>query len=275
MRKELIETTKQKWSLVEIGIFVILFLFWILVNFTSLNTDINKQIWAASYQVLALVGGFLGLFYSMLWGGTRSYIGRGVLLLSIGLLLQNFGQSIYSYFIFYQHIDIPYPSIGDLGFFGSVIMYIFAIYQFAKASGVNLHSRYFKNKLSIFILPIILIFISYTFFLKGYDFSSSTTLQTFLDFGYPIGEAIYVSIAVTVLIFCQKLLGGIMRKPIIFLILAFIFQYISDFTFLFQSSNGTWKAGGLNDLMYATSYALMTIGLVFIGKTYFKIRENN
>lgn len=275
MHKELIETAKQKWSIVEIIIFTTLIFFWFLINFGYLNSGINKQIWAASYQILALIGGVLGIFYSKLWGGTKSYIGRGILLLSIGLLLQCFGQSVYSYFIFYKHIDIPYPSIGDIGFFGSVVMYIWAIAQFAKASGVSLHSKYFKNKITVFIFPLILLVASYLFFLKGYIFEGTSPLKIFLDFGYPLGEAIYVSIALVALLFCRQLLGGLMKKPIMFLIIAFIFQYISDFTFLFQSNHGTWRAGGINDLMYSISYLIMTIGVVYIGKTFFKIKEGN
>lgn len=273
MDKKIIETAKQKWRIASIGIFVVLLFFWLRINFGSLGGNINRQIWAASYQVLALIGGFLGLFYSTLWGGTKSYIGRGILLLSIGLLFQSFGQSVYSYFIFYQHVEVPYPSIGDIGFFGSVIMYIWAITQFAKASGVSIKSKYFKHKTAIFLLPVILLVVSYIFFLKGYEFDTSNILKIILDFGYPFGEAIYVSIALVALIFCRNLLGGIMKKPLFFLLIAFIFQYISDFMFLYQSNNGTWSAGGIDDLMYATSYLLMTIGVVNIGKVFLKIRD--
>ena len=34
--------------------------------------------------------------------------------------------------------------------------------------------------------------------------------------------------------------------PFVFLIVALIFQYISDFTFLYQANAGTWYVGGLN-----------------------------
>ena len=264
---------KRDWSTSIIFLFLVLFVFWLLINFGVLSTDANHQLWAAFYQSIALVGGIVGLFYSRLWGGAKSYIGGGILLLSMGLLLQCLGQSVYSYYIFYQHIAVPYPSLGDVGFFGSVIMYIGAAWQFARASGVSLKSKYFKSKIAVFILPLILLVVSFFVFLKGYVFDWTHPLKIFLDFGYPFAEAIYVSIALVTLFFCQQLLGGVMKRPITFLLLAFIFQYISDFVFLYQSNAGTWQVGGLNDLMYSISYLFMSLGVIYIGKTYLKINE--
>ncbi len=264
---------KKNWGILGILIFFNLFFYWLLINYGSLSSDDNRQIWAAVYQCLAFFGGFLGIFYSRIWGGHRSYIGRAVLILSIGLLLQCFGQSVYSYFIFYQHIDVPYPSLGDVGFFGSVIAYIVAAAQFAKASGVSLRSKYFENKYGVFLIPLLMLVVTYFVFLANYEFDWTNSTKIFLDFGYPFAEAIYVSIALLALIFCRNLLGGIMKGPIMFLLFAFIFQYFSDFMFLYQSNAGVWSAGGLNDLLYSISYLLMTLGIIYIGQTYVKIKN--
>ena len=269
---EAFQVVKQKWAILLLIIFLVLFGFWCDINFGALASDANNQIWAASYQILAFIGGIVGIFYSRLWGGYKSYVGRGVLFLAIGLLFQCFGQSVYSYFIFYQHITIPYPSLGDVGFFGSVIMYIGATTQIARACGVTLKAS-FSKKINIFILPVILLVISYFIFLKGYVFDWSNPVKIFLDFGYPLGEAIYVSIALMAILLSRQLLGGIMKKPLMFMIVAFLFQYASDFTFLYQSNNGTWRAGGVNDLMYSISYLLMSLSIVYMGKTFFRIQE--
>ena len=64
-----------------------------------------------------------------------------------------------------------------------------------------------------------------------------------------------------------------MKKPILFLIFALIFQFISDFTFLYQSNQGSWYVGGLNDYMYLLSYFLMTIALINIGGVFQTLNE--
>jgi hypothetical protein len=95
-----------------------------------------------------------------------------------------------------------------------------------------------------------------------------------LDFGYPLGQAIYVSIAMLTLIISRKALGGIMREPMAFLLIALVVQYLSDFMFLYQVSNEQWYVGGLNDYMYLISYFLMTLGLIQLGATFQKIDES-
>src|SRR3989344_2953142 len=82
------------------------------------------QIWAASYQLIAWFGAICGFYFSGLWGGWKSLVGRANLAFAIGLLAQSFGQSVFSYF-FYMGIDTPYPSIADIGFFGSIPFYIY------------------------------------------------------------------------------------------------------------------------------------------------------
>ncbi len=86
-----------------------------------------------------------------------------------------------------------------------------------------------------------------------------------LDFGYPLGQAIYVSLAILVAFLSRSTLGGVMRMPTLCLLYALVFQYFCDFTFLYQVQHGTWYVGGINDYMYFASYFFMTISLGFIG----------
>ena len=115
---------------------------------------------------------------------------------------------------------------------------------------------------------------SYSFFLRDYQFDWSNKLKVFLDFGYPFGQAIYVSIAIMALILCKNVLGGIMKKPLTFMLLALVVQYFCDFMFLYQANAGTWYVGGVNDYMYFVSYFLMTISLIYIGGMFDHIKES-
>ncbi len=266
-------TFKNKFLYIPFFILVVLSIWWIYIySLGTSSTEYIRQIWAAIYQVMAIYGGIVGLIISRRWGGYKSVIGKSIIFFSIGLFFQSFGQSVYSYFIF-KGIPTPYPSIGDIGFFGSVICYIIAVYYLAKISGLKYNFKSLGGKLITLLIPIGMLVFSYFFFLNGYEFDWSNKLKIFLDFGYPFGQALYVSLAIIALLMCQKSLGGIMKKPILFLVFALIFQYFSDFMFLCQANRGTWYVGGINDYMYFVSYFIMTLGLIYIGGIFTKIQN--
>ncbi|MFH1608982.1 MAG: hypothetical protein ABH951_03150 [Patescibacteria group bacterium] len=275
MKDPLVSTKNSNLSYVPVIIFIILSGWWVYINFLFPNvTTEDKQLFAAFYQILALFGAIVGFLMAKRWGGYKSLLGKALIFFSLGLLLQSFGQSVYSYFIFFQKIEIPYPSIGDIGFFGSIIAYILGVFYLSRVSGFHISWKSIQNKISSIVLPIIILAVSYFFFLKGYEFDWSDKLRIFLDFGYPFGQAIYVSIAILTLIVSRNVLGGIMKKPVLFLIFALIIQYFSDFVFLYQANAGTWSAGGVNDFMYMCSYFLMALSLIQLGSVFYKIKNS-
>ncbi len=232
----------------------------------------SAQVWAASYQIVALVGAFYGLYYSRIWGGWKSVLGRANIMFAIGLFLQAFGQSVFSYF-FYIGVEAPYPSLADAGFFGSIFFYIYAIVLLSRAMGVHDSLKSFSKKVVYLLLPIALLIMTYVLFLKDYSVDPSSPLTTFLDFGYPIGQVIYVALAVSAYISSRNFLGGVMRKPIVLFIAALVVQYVADFVFLLQTSNGTYTGSQNVDYIYFLAYFLMTISLIRLGSVFYKIRN--
>lgn len=263
--------------LITLLLFLLLIIWWIALD--PLNpSDLNEKIrfvWGASYQVIVLWGVLAGIAASFMWGGKNSVMGRAIFAFSIGLLLQAFGQSVYSVYNLYLHVEAPYPSLGDVGFFGSVLFYIYGATLLIKASGgmVSLRTRRVKNASIAILLPLAVLFFSYYEFLQGYEFDWSMPLQIFLDFGYPLGQALYVSLSALVLLLSYKLLGGIMRMPIFVILIALIMQYFADFNFLYQFSRETWYVGGYGDILYMIAYSLMAMALIKIGLTYKKVKE--
>ena len=255
-------------------LFALLAGWYVYIHFLDFNqTEHIRQIWGSSYQILAIFGAIVGFGVSHRWGGYKSVIGRAAFYFSLGLLLQTFGQSVSSYYNFIQGESIPYPSLGDVGFMGSVFAYIAGAYFLLKATGFTISSRSVRGKVLAILLPIVILAGSYFLFLQGYQFDWTNKLKIFLDFGYPLGQAVYVSMALLAFLMSQKYLGGIMKKPLLLLIAALVFQYISDFTFLYQSNAGTWTVGGINDCMYCISYFLMALSLLSLGATFNKIKS--
>lgn len=232
----------------------------------------NALIWGSVYQVIALFGAVCGLYLSRLWGGYKSLIGRVNLAFALGLLAQSFGQTIYSYY-FFKGGEVIYPSIGDIGFFGSVLFYIYGVLVLAQISGVKISVNSFFNKIQALVISLVLLILSYWIFLKDYIVDPGNITKTLLDFGYPLGQAFYVSIVLLILLLPRKVLGGIMKGPVIFFLVALVAQYFSDFTFLYQANNGTYVAGGIVDFMYFISYFLMAWSLIQLGSVFKKIKS--
>ena len=206
-------------------------------------------------------------------GGSKNILARAILGFSLGLLFQSFGQASFSYYAFIRHVAVPYPSLGDIGFLGSIPCYIYGILQLAKASVGEVSLKSFHHEAQAFFIPTVMLFLSYYIFLRDYVFDWSNPLKVFLDFGYPLGDAIYVSIVILVFLLSRKIFGGTTRGPILFFAFALAVQYISDYTFLYQASHGTWQAGRINDLMYSIAYFLMTIGIIYVGEVLGRMKE--
>jgi hypothetical protein len=256
-------TIKKNSHVIIWILFAILSLWWIKISLIDKNIETYQNLlWAASYQAVAIFGGFWGLFIARSWGGLKSVMGRSITFFALGLLLQAFGQTVFSYYNLFLGIEIPYPSLADVGFFGSIPCYMYAIYQLGKASGITISLQSFKSKLQVLVIPIIMVYLSYHFFLESYEFDVTNATKIFLDFGYPIGQAIYISIAILTFTLSKKILGGIMKNKVLFILIALAIQYYADNNFLFQTTSGTWINGGYGDYIYLVAYFLMGLGLM-------------
>jgi hypothetical protein len=265
MEQEEHKTLRQDWSArVAVALFALLTAWWLGVagSNTTGESGHAELLWGASYQAVAIWGGLFGLFAAGTWGGRRSVMGRAILAFAIGLLLQTFGQTVFSFYNLVSQVEIPYPSLADLGFFGSIPLYVYGTLMLAKASGVNVSLKTFSSKIQAIVIPLVLLGFSYSLFLRGYEFDWSSPLRVFLDFGYPLGQAFYVSLALLAYLLTKKTLGGIMKNKVLFILIALVVQYVADYNFLTQAYAGTWQNGGYGDLIYLTAYLFMAIGLI-------------
>lgn len=270
----MLQTFKTKTSLLVLTVFTFFTLWWVYIAFFLKTTDSPHNLaFTDSYGVIALIGGIVGLFISRKWGGYRSLMGRSILFFALGLLLQEFGQLSYSTYYYVFHVEVPYPSIGDIGYFGSIPIYIIALLNLAKASGVSLSLKRLSSKIVFVLVPLIILSISYYVFLRGYTFEWSSPLAVVLDFGYPLGQAIYISIAILIYILSRGILGGIMRNKVLFILVALVVQYVADFMFLYKANRDTWYAAGPNDYTYLIAYLLMTLALINLGRVVDRLRN--
>ncbi len=268
----MIETIKMRWEAkIAIVLFIFLTIWWLILQFPQTHSDILNSWFGASYGILALLGAICGFVIAHKWGGIKSVFGKALTMFAFGLLLQEFGQLAYFYYFFILHIPVPYPSIGDIGYFGSIPFYAYGTLLLAKTAGVKLND--FRHKLFALFLPMVMLIGAYYLFLQGHEIDWTNPLQVFLDFGYPFGQAIYISFAIATYFLSRGVLGGIMKRKVLWILFALLAQFIADYTFLYQTSRGTWTAGQINDYMYLFAYFIMALSLIQMGMVYDQLKH--
>lgn len=253
-------------------VFLLLTVFWLYLQTIPDDVEVHT-FFGAIYGMVALLGAIFGFTISIKWGFFSSILGRAIAMFSLGLLAQEFGQLTLSYFHYVYNQEGLYPSLGDVGFFGSVIFYIYGVILLAQAAGVKIRLKSYVSKIQALIIPLVMLGIGYYLFLQEYTLDWSDPIKTFLDFGYPFGQAIYVSLAILTYLLSRRVLGGVMKSKILFVLFALVIQFLCDYTFLYQSSRGIWHVGEINDYMYLIAYFMMTLAIIQFETVYKELNK--
>ncbi len=241
-------------------------LWWFTIFIRVLKDGLENNIFTNIYGLMALYGSIFGFLISFRWGGSKSLMGRMFLAFSSGLFSQFLGQIFYIYYIYVLHIEVPYPSIGDLFFTLSVIFYIVGAIYLGRIVGAHFNMQSLKGKLRALLIPLMVLALSYWIFLKDIDYDWSKPLSVFFDFIYPFGQALYISIALVAYLFSRNMLGGIMKTPILLLIASLFTQYLGDFFFTYLTYKEAWYVGGIDDYLFFLSYSFMTFSILLSGE---------
>lgn len=257
--------------LLFIAILILLFFisWWIILQSPIGNNHNSRTLFTAIYFVMALYGGIVGINASLNWGGLKTLLGRATSMFSLGLFMQVFGQLTYSYYTIFKNIQVPYPSLGDIGYFGSICFYIYGVFLLAKSSGIGFNPNSLKKKIITLSIPTFMLGIGYILFLKDYNFDFNNIVKIFLDFGYPLGDAICISIALVLFIFSRNILDGIMRSKALLILIALVVQFVADYTFLYTIN--TYTPGNFVELIYLVAYFVMTLALLSLKSISIKV----
>ncbi len=253
---------KNKLQLLVTIAFLGFVIWWITFQHVVVKQGLAVQWFGGTYGVLALIGSIIGFVTAGKWGGRKTVLGKALLFLSLSLLAQEAGQLILTYYIYVSKIQIPYPSWGDVAYFGSTLSYLTGAFFLTRAVGVKFAFRNNKYKVIAILVPVVLLSVSYWILLYHHQYDWHRPLTVLLDLGYPLGDASYISLAIVAYLLSRKMLGGIMRKGILVLICALVLQYVADFTFLYQSNRGTYLAGQIDDLLYLIAYFVATTAMI-------------
>jgi hypothetical protein len=230
--------------------------------YIQLNGIDNNYLFNWSYGFIGLVSSIYGFTLALRkWGGFKSTMGKLLIFLSLGLFSQWVGLQIWTYYNLVAKTEVPYPSLADVGYFGLVPAYIVAAVLLGKVAGVRFSLSGLKAKLLIVSMPLIALGVAFSLFVRDVGFTDTSPMQLFFDLAYPIGEIIPVTMALVVLMLTTGIMGGKMRGRLQLIVLAFGFQFLTEYLFLYQSGTGAYVNGGIVDLMYATSHLIMGVTL--------------
>lgn len=231
-----------------------------------------------SYGIVALIGSLIGFGAFRKWGGLKSLLGRSIFLFSLGLLFQYLGQVSYAYYRMINGVDIAYPSFGEFFYFGSIPIYIYASWLLLQSFGVKKLMEKPINVLAAIIIPILMLSLGYIITLIDYvpgDYGGpiATTVGVFLDYAYPITQAILVSIAIFAYFVSRKNLGGKLMAPVMLLVMAMYGQYLADTLYTYRVLQETYYGGDYTDVIYIVTYGLVGLAFVYFNKAFKSITD--
>lgn len=253
---------KSKLTLLLLLMLSIIIFWYVRIEALGIRETTETYLFGFSYALIALIGGLNGLWISRVWGGWRSIMGKGIIFLSLALLGLWAGQTIWSIYNFQGQV-IPYPSYADIGYFSIIPLSMLSVLCFAKASGAKFSLKEVRGKIITIVVPLTVILIYYFILIKDLQ-PDSSLLKTFLDYGYPIGEALAISLTFVCFELSRHVLGGKMKSRMMYLMVALIFHFITECVFLFTQANGTYHNAGIVDLMYAISFTVLSLSLIYL-----------
>ncbi len=259
-----------------IWLFAIISIWWLILQITEGYE--HHILWSVSYQVVALVGalgGFMVKKYIFYEAPSLVLIRKSIFSFSMGLLFQVFGQSTFYFLWLVPKMQTSYIvfDLPGLFFLASLFCFIRALFMLAGITGIKIQRNSFLKNIEVLAIPVIILVFSYIILLKDYVFEWAYPLKIFFDFFIPIFGAIYVSLALIILIYSKNLVANRMKWPPI--LLAMIFLYVADFLFLYYVKADRWVNGGYDDFLRMVAYFVLSISLLQLGVTFQQMLEKD
>lgn len=239
------------------------------------DMSLGEALYQFALGLIPLFGGILGFFKSLRWGGVKSSVGRALLFISLGAICWGMGQMFWSlYYNIFTHVEIPYPSLADVGYSLSFPFLAAGLINLSKATGARFSLKHPAGKL--LALFIIVAGMSAAYYLlivvaRGgvIDFTEGG-LKLFFDLAYPLGDlAIFLS---SLLIYGLSFnyLGGKYKFATLSIISGLLVLFIGDFSFSYTTTVGTYYNGHWVDMVLPTAWMMVVFGV-----NSFEIRKVN
>lgn len=247
------------------GYLLFLIVYWLILSQSGQTSGLYNYLYSFLFSLIPLIGGLIGMIGSRTWNGLRSYIGKGVFFISLGLFAWGSGSMVWSYYNFFEDIPAPYPSLADLGFAPSILFYGLGTIYLSKATGAKFGLRNKYAKVFTILVPFLIFALSYYFLVSlargGILITAGdATLKTILDIIYPFGDFIALTIAILISGLSFHYLGGNYFYDIVTILLGLAIMFVADFVFSYTTTVGTFYNGNFGDLIFTIGLFLLSFG---------------
>lgn len=261
----------SKGSKTILSYYVFLAALWVYFFVTGkANADGEITFGGALYQfalgLIPLIGGIHGLTKAKLWGGVKSYVGRAVLFISIGAICWGTGQMFWSlYYNIFSKVDVPYPSLADVGYSLSFPFLALGLVNLSKATGARFSLKKTTGKISALVITLVAVLAAYYLLIvvaRGgvLDFGEGG-LKLFFDLAYPLGDLVIFLLSLLIYGLSFNYLGGKYKIPSLCILLGLFVLFLGDFSFSYTTTVGSYYNGHWVDLVLPTAWMLIVFGV--------------
>ncbi len=189
--------------------------------------------------------------------GLKSAFGKSIALIALGLVSWGIGNTIWLYYNVVAGMELPYPSLADIGFVGMIPLAAIGMLLLLKNIRMKLDTR---TLLTAMIFPIAILIPTYILFIDSKLAEEVPMIIKILNVIYPLGDAIILSFAVIVLFMVR---GSRIFKPVGIICFGFIVEALADFSFSWATTAGTFYVGGLTDFLFTSAFFVIAVGLFY------------
>lgn len=174
---------------------------------------------------------------------------------------------IWSYYNFFLHTEVPYPSFADIFYILFSLLIGWSFWHYFDI----FHARITKESLRDSILIIVGIYFLIFFVLYQPKYELDTPLlETVMNYLYPLLDATILSLAFVTLRLEKK--EEITNT--IYIVLAILSQVVGDILFSFRTANRTYWNGDISDLFFLLTAIFSFIGILKVKDGFIKILKN-
>ncbi len=219
-----------------------------------------------AFGLIPLLGGIWGIIKAKHWGWLKSKVGKAVFFISLGAFSWGVGQMFWSlYYNIFQKVDVPYPSLADVGYSLSFPFLAIGLISLSKATGARFSLRHRGGKILAVAITIAAMVLAYYLLIvvaRGgvIDFAEGG-LKLFFDLIYPLGDLVILLFSLLIYGLSFNYLGGRYKVPILSIILGLLVLFLGDFSFSYTTTVGTYYNGHWVDIILPTAWMLIVLGV--------------
>lgn len=259
-----------------LGLAIFVIFYWIVLFANNHTSGLYNNLFEVFFSAVPLSAGIVALANLFRWKKGET-VRQGIFFGGLGLLCWGIAGVFWSYYNFHDAIAAPYPSLADLFYLPSMILFSIAAVYFSQASGSDLK---FKNTRSKFFITIFISVISYYLLLtivrdgKLFD-SGDSFVKNFLDIAYPCIDFVGLILVIFISGLSFKYIVHKYKIALISIIFGLVLMFISDSLFSYLMVKGTYYSADICDLSFLLATTAFTFGLLGFCAENVKQAEHN